>query len=319
MFFFDSEIHLWPPMDDINYYPSFKMYVNSIMGIGHRLGFSKQTGDRGKGKVEADVDSLIRSMDEGGVQMGCVLPEAMPELSGGHRVRSTNGFIAEAVARYPGRLVGVANVGPILQRGVKQAIWELEYLVKERNFKACKLYPPDGDPINHKDLWPFYEKVEELTIPLFVHVGFAWVAPGKTQYCLPTLLEDVCNDFSEIPIVAYHMGYPYCNDLNMEAAKYKNLYIGTSLLAGLAKGRPRQAQKLVGEALAWATIDKLIWGSDWSGAMVRHKDQVDFLKNFQIGEEVQRDYGYPPLTDVDKAKWAGLNLARIMKIEPEIK
>lgn len=319
MFFFDSEIHLWPPMDDISYYPSFKAYVNSIAGIGRRLGFSKQVGDRGKGKVQADVDSLIASMDEGGVQMGCVLPEAMPDLSMGSRVRSTNGFVAEAVSKYPDRLVGVANVGPILRRGIKNAIWELNYLVKERGFKACKLYPPDGDPINHPDLWPFYEKVQELGIPLLVHVGFAWVAPGKTQYCLPILLEDVCNDFPEIPIVAYHMGYPYHNDLNMEAAKYKNLYIGTSLLAGLTKGRPRQAQILIGEAISWAGPDKLIWGTDWSGAMVRHKEQVEFVKNFQISEEVQRDYGYPPLTEEDKAKWAGLNLARIMKIEPKIK
>lgn len=159
--------------------------------------------------------------------------------------------------------------------------------------------------------------MQELGIPLFIHVGFAWVAPGKTQYCLPVLLEDVCNDFPEILIVAYHMGYPYCDELNMEAAKYKNLYIGTSLLAGLARGRPRQAQKLVGEAIAWAGIDKLIWGTDWSGAMVRHKEQVDFVKNLQISEEVQRDYGYSPLSEEDKAKWAGLNLARIMKIEPK--
>jgi hypothetical protein len=39
-----------------------------------------------------------------------------------------------------------------------------------------------------------------------------------------------------------------------------------------------------------------------------------FLKEFQFSEEIQRDYGYRPLSDEDKAKWAGLNLARILKI-----
>jgi predicted TIM-barrel fold metal-dependent hydrolase len=36
------------------------------------------------------------------------------------------------------------------------------------------------------------------------------------------------------------------------------------------------------------------------------------VKEFQITEEVSRDYGYPPLTEEDKEKWAGLNLARLL-------
>jgi predicted TIM-barrel fold metal-dependent hydrolase len=157
--------------------------------------------------------------------------------------------------------------------------------------------------------------VKDLGIVLLVHVGFAWVAPGDTSNCLPIKLEKVCNDFPDIPIVAYHMGYPYCDDLNMQAAKYPNLYIGTSLLAGLTAGRPRQAQKMVGEAISWVGSEKLIWGTDWSGAMVRHKDQAAYVANFQISPQLTQDYGYPPLSEADKANWAGLNLARILKIK----
>jgi len=33
MFLIDCEAHLWGPMDDINYYPPFKYYVDSLVGF----------------------------------------------------------------------------------------------------------------------------------------------------------------------------------------------------------------------------------------------------------------------------------------------
>jgi len=115
-----------------------------------------------------------------------------------------------------------------------------------------------------------------------------------------------------LTILAYHMGYPFTDALNMEAMKYPNLYIGTSLMPYFGHGAGRKAQKLLGEAIMWAGIDKIVWGTDFGG----NKDEVEILKNFQISEEVRADYGYPPISEEDRAKWAGLNLARILKITP---
>lgn len=98
----------------------------------------------------------------------------------------------------------------------------------------------------------------------------------------------------------------------MCAAKYPNVYIGTSLLPGIGHGMGKKAQKLLSEAIMWAGIDKIVWGTD-IGAI---RDDVELLKKFQVSEEVQREYGYPALTEEDRAKWAGLNLARIMKVSP---
>jgi hypothetical protein len=43
---------------------------------------------------------------------------------------------------------------------------------------------------------------------------------------------------------------------------------------------------------------------------------VEVLTKFQFSEEVQRDYGYKPISQEDREKWAGRNLARILKITP---
>ena len=338
MLFFDCEAHIWPPMDDMNYYPNFKKFIDGLVGYQRSrfVQFSHGPVDlessefkakyeasveairaRAYAAPQADVESLIASMDEGGVELACVIPEGMMDISHGLRVRSTNGWVAREIAKYPERLIGVANLGPILKRGIKSAIWELEYLVKEQNFKACKFYPPDETAApNCRDYWPFYDKIRELGIPLFVHTGLSLTAIGLSATSHPLLLEEVCMDFPEIPIVAFHMGYPFSTELNWTAAKFPNLFVCTSLLPRYSFGYTKKAQELLGEALVMVGNDKLIWGSDWSGSLIGHKEAVEFAETIQIGEEVQRDYHYPAISHETREKWAGLNLARILKIDP---
>ena len=57
MFFFDSETHVWPPMDDICYFPNFKMQVQSFVSRSH----SRQLAARGIKEVpsKADVESAF--------------------------------------------------------------------------------------------------------------------------------------------------------------------------------------------------------------------------------------------------------------------
>jgi hypothetical protein len=256
--------------------------------------------------------SLVAKMDEAGVAMACVLPESFLPVTHGARMMSTNGWLAIEVAKFPDRLVGVCNVGPHIWRGVKNAVWEVEHLVKELNFKAVKFYPVDDTPINNKELWPFYEKLQSLGVPLFLHAGASYCIPGRSEYAYPLLLEEVCEDFPELTIVAYHMGYPFTDAMNICAMKYPNLYIGTSMLPFFGHGLGKRSQILLAEAAMWAGIDKVIWGTDMGANAL----DVGFLKKIQISEDLQKDYGYKPLTEEDRAKWAGLNLARILKITP---
>ena len=317
MYFVDCETHLWWPMDDMSYFPNYQKYSATAKGFGSLL--KNKDGLLPENRI-ADADHLVKSMDEGAVAHSCVLPEIMLPIAFGHRVRSTNGWVAKEIEKYPDRLIGVANVGPITLRG-KDAIWELKYLVKERGFKACKIYSPDDCPINDPKNWPLFEAIQELGIVLFIHTGIAYLQPGNSAYCHPMLLEKVCCDFPDIPIVAYHMGYPYYRDLIMLSILNKNLYLGTSLLYQVTRGEfsPGLFNEVMSEAIAFAGTDKLIWGTDWSGSYVSHKQCADIVRKFQIPEEYQIKYGCKPITEVDREKWAGLNLAKLLKIESRIK
>lgn len=329
MFIFDCESHMLPSPSDINYFPFYKMNQRAVKNLVYRLEPNTVFGikeilsaeetrlprKRRLGHAPGESgDAFIEKMDEAGIAMSCVLPESFLPMSNGARMESTNGWLANEIRKYPDRLIGVCNVGPLIWRTVKNAIWELEYLVKEMNFRATKFYPVDDTDINNHELWPYYAKIQELGIPLFIHTGASWCIPGRSTRCSPWLLEDVCEEFPDLTILAYHMGYPYTDELNICALKYPNLYIGTSLLPYFGHGNSRKSQILFGEAMRFAGIDKLVWGTDLGPS----KDEVELLQKFQISEDVHKEYGYPLLSDEDRAKWAGLNLANILKISPTI-
>ena len=185
----------------------------------------------------------------------------------------------------------------------------MEYWVKEKGAKIVKFYPPEDTYINDPDLWPFYEKAEELNVVLSIHTGWAWVPPGKAKYALPVLLDDVARDFSHLRIIAFHMGYPYCDDLNMVAMGYPNVALCLSLVQPWALTAPRKFARILGEALRFAGPDRIIWGVDYAGAASFIAIAVKGFLKFQIPEDMQVGYGYPEITDDIRRKIFGENLS----------
>ena len=224
--------------------------------------------------------------------------------------------MAAVVESHPDRFLYPPNISPIKHKGIQNTIWELEYWVKEKGAKIFKFYPPEDTYINDPDLWPFYKKAEELDIVLDIHTGFCWVPPGKSKYALPILLDDVARDFPGLKINAFHMGYPYCDDLNMIAMGHPNVYVCLSLLIPWAASAPRKFARIIGEALRWVGPDKIIWGTDYAGFAAQVRAAVVGLREFQIPEDMRTGYGYPEITDEDRRKIFGLNLARLLGIEP---
>ena len=152
---------------------------------------------------------------------------------------------------------------------------------------------------------------------LYIHTGFCWVPPGKSKFALPILLDDVAREFPDLKIVAFHMGYPYCDDLNMVAMGHPNVYLCLSVLIPWAVSAPRKFAKILGEALRFVGPDRIIWGTDYAGFAVQIAAAVQGFRDFQIPEDMRQGYGYPEITMEDKKKIFGENLARLLGIEPK--
>lgn len=242
---------------------------------------------------EADSDSLLRSVP---LQI---------------RIR---GEAWKAVQTHPDRFIINPNLSPIKKRGVKNAIWEMEYWVS-MGAKIFKYYSPEDTNINDLELWPFYKRAEELGVVLCLHSGFCWVPPGKSSYCYPTQIDDVARSFPNLKIIAFHMGYPFTDAMNMVAMSHPNVYLCLSLPVPWAATAPYKIAHILGEAIRFVGPDRIIWGTDSAGYGAQIGAAALGLTDFQMPEELQSKYGYLPLSDEDKRKIFGGNLGKLLGID----
>jgi len=298
-------------MSEIGYYPGMHHFHSSVSGV-LRAWSGRSMDDPWPSPVASE---LAPYMDKANVDVAFCLREPMMDITGGVVSFSTNGFMMQQIEPYPNRMYLEANVGPVIRRGIKHANWELEYLVKEKGAKLCKVYQPEDDgPINDRRLWPFYEKAQELGVPLTLHTGVSYVCPQPNSHCHPQQLDDVALAFPELKMIAYHAGWPYTEELIGLCGKHKNLYMSLSGIFGWYQRSPYRGYHAIGTALQWVPADKIVLGFDLPFDDLPRV--TDYIRDLSMPEELQEKWGYAQVTDEDKAKILGLNLAKLTGIDP---
>ncbi len=308
-----TECHFMNPqtMSEIDYYPGVQRWWGSVDGVMRAWSGRDLTGEW----PHPLASELIKYMDEAGVDVAFCLREGMMDVTGGTVSLSTNGFMLQQIEPYPDRMYLEANCGPVIKRGLKEAIWELEYLVKERDAKLCKVYQPEDDgPLDDKRMWPFYEKASELGVPLTIHVGASYVVPQPGAHCHVSQLDNVLLAFPELQIIAYHTAWPQTEELIGLCGKHRNLYMSLSGIIGWFERSPYRGYHVLGTALQWMPSEKIVLGLDLP--FDDTKRIVDWVRNLDMPEELQKNWGYQQISDDDKANILGLNLARLTGIEP---
>jgi predicted TIM-barrel fold metal-dependent hydrolase len=308
-----TECHFLNPatMAEIAYYPNCQRWWGSVDGVMRAWSGRDLSGEW----PHPIAEELIKHMDEAGVDVAFCLREGMMDVSGHTVCLSTNQFMINQIAPYPQRMYHEAMVGPILRRGVEHAVWELEYLAKEGHARLCKVYQPeDLGPLDDQRMWPFYEKACELEIPLTIHTGMSYVVPQPSAYTHPNTLDRVLLDFPELKVIAYHMGWPHTEELIGLAGKHQNLYLSISGIVGWYERSPYRGYHAIGTALQWVAPERIVMGLDLP--FDDTKRVVDWVRNLQIPEELQKNYGYPEITDEIRAGILGKNIATLAKIEP---
>lgn len=172
-----------------------------------------------QGNSGADVDQHIWFMDEAGIDVAMLsgnLGRASLET-----VKEWNDVCAKAVSDHPTRFAGFACTLPL---GGDPALNELERAVKELGMKGVHISArPDGEFLDSRKLWPFYEKVQELGVPIDVHVmstpsGFdALDAPWVLHYVIAREIDitaavfrvcfgGVLEAFPDLKLIMNHFG-----------------------------------------------------------------------------------------------------------------
>lgn len=212
---------------------------------------------------------------------------------------------------------------------------------------AWKVYPhttprgSTGQPWwldDEKITYPFYEQARKLGIKIIsVHKGF----PSTGQhhaYAHPRDVKKAALDNPDLTFVIYHSAFksdlvpggrlkvPIGADGSFEWTaefvrdrranpKMTNVYAEIGSSFGLSVSmQPELAGHLLGQLFDAFGADHVVWGTDslWWGSP---QWQIEAFRRFQIPVEMQKKFGYKPISDADKEKVLGLNAARIYGID----
>jgi aminocarboxymuconate-semialdehyde decarboxylase len=121
----------------------------------------------------SDLDENLSDLHAAGLDMGILQPTQTmffywAELSAASELsRMVNEYTAREVRRYPDQFVGLATV-PLQDMNV--AVRELSHAVKELGLRGVVTGSNvNGHGFDEEVFLPFFEKVEELDVPIFIH------------------------------------------------------------------------------------------------------------------------------------------------------
>jgi aminocarboxymuconate-semialdehyde decarboxylase len=134
-----------------------------------RIGIPKPSLDR-----MSDMNIRFKEMDQMGIDIQVISPSILQQCTYWAKPeaalkmeRESNDFLAEAVAQYPDRLVGIGSV-PL--QDVKLAVKELDRAVTKNGLKGVIIGSNvNGDELGHKKFKPFWRKAEKLGAAVFIH------------------------------------------------------------------------------------------------------------------------------------------------------
>ncbi|MFZ2238843.1 MAG: amidohydrolase family protein [Gordonia amarae] len=138
-----------------------------------RVGEYVLDGVRYEGSAFMDPEVRVAAMDAAGIGLQMISPNPITYFtrldarSAADYARAHNDAIAETAGRYPGRLVGAAQLP---MQDVPAAIAELERSVRELGLVAAYIDTDIGDrTLDAPELDDFYSAAVELDVPVFIH------------------------------------------------------------------------------------------------------------------------------------------------------
>lgn len=229
------------------------------------------------GQPEYEGAYVIELMDRFGIDKSIIM-DSLAYI--GADQCTSNEETRKVVKEYPDRFIGFANIKP--QQGATACKEELARTIGDWGFRGIKLHPAvDQYAANDPSLVnPIVEMAIHYDVPIWFHTG-------HQPYATPTLVGNLASAFPEAKIICGHMGHGMFYDAICAARRHPSLYLEFS----------HQGGHSFSAACQDISPDRLIFGSDAPYASPAGPKAL-----------VEKS----SLSDDDKAKILGLNIARLI-------
>lgn len=232
----------------------------------------------GEDKMIKDLreEDMIKLIDDWGIEKAILHPLSTKDIYGFDKM--SNERVFHFVDRYPDKFLTCVELNP----KEKTSLDRLEEYVKSHEVKSVNMNPNffGGFFYNDKEIYPYYEKIQELGLPIMMHTGPA-LPCGRVKHNNPLAVDDVAYDFPNLKIVIEHMGYPWTDVAYSIAMKNKNVHIGLSgILNYIAKSNPIYMKIELQKMLNTIGPEKILFGTD-TPSVGGGKIAIDFIKNYK--------------------------------------
>jgi predicted TIM-barrel fold metal-dependent hydrolase len=191
-----------------------------------------------------------------------------------------NDTLAHAVARYPERFIGFAHHNPFRP----DAATEMDRAFHQLGLRGLKILAPALERrIDDRQLYPLWQKIEELGVPVLIHFGMMGAGGGISWNGRdnPGPLEQVARDFPTIQFVVPHFGIQYLSELLFLCWACENVNVDTSGSNQWVRWMPYplSLDDLIRKFYETIGPDRILFGSDSSwfprGFSIRYlQDQI---------------------------------------------
>ena len=283
-------------------------------------------------------EERIREMDKANVDMQVLsftLPgfEQFDNETGQYWSKKTNDYLAEWVAKYPNRYLGLAALAP---QNAEQAARELERCVKDLGFRGAKINSHcRSEYLDEEKFWPLFAKAEELDVPIYLHPtapsdalikGFAKygfpIAGPPLGFGIDCLLHSVrliysglFDKFPKLKIVLGHLG----EGLPFWLYRIDFYWLKPWTAPELKPKTLRKPSDYVRDNFVFTCSGMHYLPSFINAYMAVGADNLCFGADhpFESSQETLEGLGILPICEQDKEKFFHGNAERLFKIPPK--
>lgn len=220
---------------------------------------------------------------------------------------------SEMKRRWPGRVVLYGGLSPYRS----DALEELDRMVEEEGVTAFKFYPLDlvGGEVrgvrldDEKLMYPLYQRMLHHGIKtVAMHKAIAFGPLGHEFFGMSDV-SGAAESFPNLNFEIFHGGFAFLEDTALKATYSKNVTVNLEGTSALVFYAPDRMAHVLGSLMLAGAADRIVWGT---GVPVIHPQPfLEAFWNFQISDELQEGYAYPPITEDVKRMMLGGTQARI--------
>ncbi len=245
------------------------------------------------------VEDHLEFMDKAGIDMAVLTTNFATNVE---ETRAWNDVAARVVKEHPKRFVAFT---PAQALGGEPAFKEIERAIKDLGMKGVHISARvQGQHLDSRELWPFYEKVSELGVPIDVHISggpelqeflrapYALGTVVAREYDMSAATLRVClggvlEDFPDLVFIMNHFGGGVSAvmerlDAYMNIMGPKHFYTGKPLISKpwreyfnkLYFSMAGREMGIATTKCALSTISprKLMFGTDWTWNFERNPE-----------------------------------------------